>query len=258
MRRVQRRSGSALLNRIPIWIINLEKSQHRLAFQHQQFQKHNMRFTRVPAVRGWVPEDIAEHTRGLHLSSNVQGLSPHEIGLGWHSMSDGQRGCALSHVYILQQMVAKNIPAVLVLEDDAVLCHNFRREFDNYFHAHDLSHDVIYLGGQKSAQEVQQLMQARTKKSLGATLCAHALIYTLQGARRILQYIAEFGLYVYDIMLVLAARQGRLRCLTYIKLPDSKDLAEGLRVERSLGLCYQSAQFLSEISQIERTRAANP
>jgi GR25 family glycosyltransferase involved in LPS biosynthesis len=211
-----------------MWMINLERSKDRLEFQHKQFKEHGLEFTRYDAVNG--REDLSKHLEGLKLSHQ------------WREMSNGQRGCALTHVSILKKMVSENIPAVFVLEDDVVLCENFSHEFEKFFHDDDLKYDIVYVGNQHDKIKTNELKINRP------TFCTHAIIYTLEGAKNILKHIQEVGLYVYDIVLIQADIKNKLKTISYIKKPSDEQIEKyKLHVVRSVGLCYQTQLFESVI-----------
>ena len=216
------------IHNLPIWMINLERSKDRLEFQENQFKEHGLEFTRIDAVDG--RNDISDLTNGLKLSHQ------------WREMSNGQRGCGLSHVSILKKMIAKNIPAVFVVEDDVILCKNFCNEFETYFSEDDLKNDIIYVGNQHDK------LKTTEKKVSKPTFCTHAIIYTLQGAKNILKHIQQVGLYVYDIVLIQADTKKILKTISYIKKPSEDEIKNyNLHVPRSVGLCYQTQMFESVI-----------
>lgn len=223
------------IHNLPIWLINLERSKDRLEFQEQQFKEHNLTFSRYDAVNG--REDLSKHLEGLKLS--------HE----WPKMSNGQKGCALTHISILKKMVAENIPAVFVMEDDVVLCGDFCNEFEKFFHDDDLKYDIIYVGNQQGENDLNKLLKNNSIRVNKPTFCTHGLIYTLQGAKNILSLINKVGLYVIDIVYIQQDTQKRLKTISYIRRPDEDKIEKyKLHVVRSVGLCYQSAIFESEIS----------
>jgi glycosyl transferase family 25 len=218
------------IHNLPIWLINLERSKDRLEFQEQQFKEHNLTFSRYDAVNG--REDLSKHLEGLKLS--------HE----WPKMSNGQKGCALTHISILKKMVAENIPAVFVMEDDVVLCGDFCNEFEKFFHNDDLKYDIIYVGNQKRENEIKQLVNQNMIRLCRPTFCTHGLIYTLQGAKNILSLVNKVGLYVIDIVYIQQDTKKHLKTISYIRKPDDDKIEKyKLHVVRSCGLCYQSALF---------------
>lgn len=222
------------IHNFPIWMINLERSKDRLDFQTQQFKEHGLEFTRINAVDG--RQDLTEQLKGIKLSNK------------WREMSNGQRGCGLSHISILKKMVAENIPAVFVVEDDVILCEDFCNQFETYFSEEDLNFDLIYVGNQQSEKDLNALLSKGYKKVHKPTFCTHAIIYTLQGAKTILKHIQDVGLYVYDIVLIQADSKRQIMSLSYIKRPSDTEIkTHDLHVVRSIGLCYQTQKFESVI-----------
>lgn len=88
-----------------VLIINLDRSQERLAFQTRQFAQLGLPFERLPAV---AVDEISE--------SDYQAL-----GFGWQRpLRKVEVACFLSHQKAWETVLSSNQPA-LILEDDAVL-----------------------------------------------------------------------------------------------------------------------------------------
>lgn len=90
--------------RYPVFLINLDRQPGRLRFMQAQFQALGITPIRIAAVNG---RDPAERARS-DAASYAQ-LTPGEIG------------CFESHRRLWQKMVAENIPAAIVVEDDVIL-----------------------------------------------------------------------------------------------------------------------------------------
>ncbi len=88
-----------------VFIINLDRSKERLAFQTQQFVRLGLSFQRLPAVS---VDDISE-------------ADYHALGFGWQRpLRKVEVACFLSHQKAWETVLSSNQPA-LILEDDAVL-----------------------------------------------------------------------------------------------------------------------------------------
>ena len=93
---------------VNIYIINLDSSIQRLAFQQKQFEKLGLAFQRMPAIS---VDEISE--------SDYQ-----QLGFGWQRpLRKVEVACFLSHKNVWEQVVEDQVPA-LILEDDAVLANN--------------------------------------------------------------------------------------------------------------------------------------
>lgn len=90
---------------IPIFLINLDRSQDRLAEFTAQAHALELHFERFPAIdgRGGIPPSMRGEFEG----------SGH--------LSNGEVGCYASHLSIAQRVVDQNLYGAIVLEDDAVL-----------------------------------------------------------------------------------------------------------------------------------------
>lgn len=96
---------------IPIFFINLDRSRERRSFMEQQLSDLHLHATRKVAVDGNQSHSFQRdrYSAIKAISSSGRELHPNEIA------------CTLSHIEIYQELVAKQIPSALVLEDDVLL-----------------------------------------------------------------------------------------------------------------------------------------
>jgi glycosyl transferase family 25 len=92
----------------PIWVVSLERATERRSFVVQSFAGTGLSYEIVPAVDG---ATLSADER----SSYSRARSLFEIGRG---LMEGEVGCALSHIGLLQRMVEEHVPEVLIVEDD--------------------------------------------------------------------------------------------------------------------------------------------
>lgn len=95
------------MSRIPIFLINLDRSKDRWQFMQQQAQALGLEFERVPAVEGrnlpeWLKSEFCDDR-----------------------MSAGQIGCYASHLVIASMIVGRGLQHAIILEDDATLVPEF-------------------------------------------------------------------------------------------------------------------------------------
>lgn len=91
-------------------VISLKNQHQRRAHMTQELGKQNIDFTFFDAIEG---HDIARisHNLGLQVAQNTQ-------------LSQGEKGCLLSHVSLWQKMCDENLPHITILEDDIFLGQN--------------------------------------------------------------------------------------------------------------------------------------
>mmetsp|Transcript_69238 Transcript_69238/g.225524 ORF Transcript_69238/g.225524 Transcript_69238/m.225524 type:complete len:516 (-) Transcript_69238:141-1688(-) len=95
----------------PIWVVNLDQSPDRWAQSCEEFATQSIKLVRWPA------------TYGKFLSEDE--LKEKATWAARYFCTPGMVGCFCSHRGIWQEMVAKNIPCVIVLEDDVIPYENF-------------------------------------------------------------------------------------------------------------------------------------
>ena len=98
------------------FLINLDKNADRLEYMARQLNGLGLSFERFPAVYG---KALSAEERSRMFAARRSLLAMRR------RMSDGEIGCALSHVGVYKKMIEQNIPAAVVLEDDVVLDERF-------------------------------------------------------------------------------------------------------------------------------------
>lgn len=214
-----------VLEQLHLQVVNLDRSPDRLESMEKQLGKYSIPWSRFPAVDG----------RHFPDGNNTCRLS-----YKWKEMSNGQRGCALSHVSLLRKMINENWDYMMVMEDDVILCEDFKNTFNYYWQNQtqkDMNFDVLYVGNQNVPD----------RDGVGVinkpTFCTHGLIWSQKGARKMLSLIERDGLYVIDIMMIEAHTRGDLRAYSWIRRLTEKELSMNLYHERSSGLVFQSREF---------------
>lgn len=94
------------------FLINLDKNPDRLAFMDDRLKRLNIGYERIPAVYGKSLSLEERHKQFRKFRSFFA------IG---RKLSDGEIGCALSHLSVYRKMIAAEIPVALILEDDVAV-----------------------------------------------------------------------------------------------------------------------------------------
>lgn len=96
-----------------IYLINLDRDTDRLERARGRFGALDLSFERVPGVDG----------------SKVDSLTRFFSQTPSRSLSDGELGCALSHIGVWQKIASGEVENALVLEDDAAPLRDFPLSF---------------------------------------------------------------------------------------------------------------------------------
>ncbi|MSN96842.1 glycosyltransferase family 25 protein [Campylobacter sp. FMV-PI01] len=102
-----------------IFVINLEKDTHKKEIFIKNFSKFNLEYEFIKGVHG--------------KELNKDELNKKVYDYKNCFMTDGEIGCALSHLKIYEKMQDEDISHALILEDDAI----FSDEFLEYFNKFD-------------------------------------------------------------------------------------------------------------------------
>ncbi len=96
-----------MLNVLPIYLVNLDKRPDRLKYVSDQLNSLELEFKRVSAIDGsLLEEDCSLVDKEAFF---IQTGKP---------VTRGEIGCAMSHRSIWQEMLEKEVPYALILEDD--------------------------------------------------------------------------------------------------------------------------------------------
>lgn len=108
-------------NKPQILLINLDKSQDRLAVCDDQLTQSKLCYERVPGVLGSALDEV----------EIAQVYDAKKNNWGYHkSLNKGEIGCYLSHRKAWQLIVEKEIDFAIVLEDDFTLTHSLQDAID--------------------------------------------------------------------------------------------------------------------------------
>lgn len=112
-----------------VFIINLAQSTDRLKLQKQQFDRLGMTFERLPAVT------VGDISESFYLEN---------IKHGQRLIKQTEMACFLSHKSAWEKVILENKPCA-ILEDDAVLVHDFKEVLDEIAQLNDPNIDLINL-----------------------------------------------------------------------------------------------------------------
>lgn len=112
-----------------VFIINLDQSTDRLQQQQEQFERLGMPFERLPAVS---VSDISEEFYLNHIKH------------GQRLIKQTEMACFLSHKKAWEKVISEDQPCV-ILEDDAVLTHDFVQVLSEINHLNDTELELINL-----------------------------------------------------------------------------------------------------------------
>lgn len=99
----------------PIWVISLQRSTDRRAHIIHHLNNHNLAFEICDAVDG-------QQLTAVDLALYDAQQAIQYLG---REMTQGEIGCALSHLRLHQRMLDESLEEILIVEDDAVLKFGF-------------------------------------------------------------------------------------------------------------------------------------
>lgn len=102
----------------PIFIVSLKDATARRERLEEQLGKLNLKYEFIDAVdgRNGLPYDAEAMVDRV--------LTQENLG---RDMANSEYGCALSHIHIYEEIISKNLPGAVILEDDAIIGENFSK-----------------------------------------------------------------------------------------------------------------------------------
>ena len=112
-----------------VYVINLETDKDRLETFDKEMKRHNISYTRFPAIIG----AKIDYHENLSKFCNM-------------FCTPGMKGCALSHHAIWEDMIKNRYKNVLIFEDDASLSDKFEEVFREGWNELPNDYDIFFLG----------------------------------------------------------------------------------------------------------------
>jgi GR25 family glycosyltransferase involved in LPS biosynthesis len=107
-------SMSKSMHTVPIFVLNLDRDTDRMKYMNEQLTLLDLKYFRISAVDGSDTDFVKEYEEmNVHRDGSIQ-LLP------------GEYGCAASHLKAYKEILNKNIPYGVVLEDDVELPLDFK------------------------------------------------------------------------------------------------------------------------------------
>ena len=161
------------------YVINLKINPERLGIIESYFRRENLKFNRFPAYNGKnIKEDILVRDGILSY---------------YHFLRQGQLGCALSHLKLLEMIKNKKQELALILEDDVIIPENFRSKLKDLISHLPHKWDIVFLGGCNIyGKKINKYFIKPTKFDYTYNLCMHAYLVNHRNIDRIIKYIKPF------------------------------------------------------------------
>jgi GR25 family glycosyltransferase involved in LPS biosynthesis len=176
------------------FILGLEKFPERSSIVSKRLDKV-----------GWKNYQVIN---GCHFAS-LNGMQKQELESKWKffndgktSFSNGQKGCAISHLEALEKVVKEELPCVVIAEDDVMFSNNFPKLFENILRDIPKNYDIIFIGWQEVWQNGKKVKKVN-KFYKHDPFCTHFYLISSKGAKKIIESIYKDGLSVpIDIWIV--------------------------------------------------------
>lgn len=218
----------------PAFIINMPKCVHRRDHTMGEVIRagfHN--FTLVPALD-------ASNVVELRETWEQRGLKPNPIDPEF-TIFPGKQGCLFSHLRVLDYIVNNKLELSVIFEDDITFHPHFQRLAPLYMELSPDSFDILYLGS-------QLIQSTNGYVSADAPVwCAHAMVFSLAGARKLRDFIVTCpgGVYTLDTMIKDAGLETVVWNGTFFP-SFGLEMSNGWD-QRNTGLVFQDQKFGSFI-----------
>ena len=156
---------------IPLFIISLKRAQDRRINMVKKMKENGQNCIFFDAVDG------------KNMNTSHKNLCNK-----FEKLSDGEKGCFLSHYLLWKKILDSDYEDAIIFEDDAVILDN--NNFKNIQQFLIPDYDYIYLGFcfEKFKDKIKELNEYSIYKSDYA-LCTHAYIVSKKGIKKLLNYL---------------------------------------------------------------------
>lgn len=157
-------------------------------------------------------------------------------------MYPGTQCCFLSWIKTLDLIIAENIPIATVFEDDVMFHKDWAQLAPAFYENTPTDFHMCYIGGQLDRDPCHV-----AEISCTPTFCTHAIMFTLQGAKTMREYLVNSprGVYTIDCMLK-EAEEGRFGPCPFVfyvwnamRFPDPARHMPQDWTKRNHGLVFQ-------------------
>jgi len=219
---------------VACYVINLARDRERFESVSARLMALDIAFVRHPAVNGKRHSQLIERSFRRRYFSRAKG----------RRLTDGEIGCALSHLTVYRRMLREGVQKALILEDDAMFAPEFSAFFKQNLNALLNRFDVIKIEGiffDHCSTDAAVLTKAGAVDlvlPLRPTLGSAAYAVTRRGAERLFRACAAMDDPL-DVLLVQYERHGAPYAEArpmLVKQADSESVLEAERVsaEREL------------------------
>ena len=156
---------------IPVFIISLKRAQERRINMVKKMKELNQNYIIFDAVDG---KNMTKYQKNLCAK--------------FKKLSDGEKGCFLSHYLLWKKILENDYENVIIFEDDAEIVNN--EEFKNIRQFFIPDYDYIYLGFcyEKYKDKIKDVKDFSIYKANKA-LCTHAYIISKNGVKKLIEYL---------------------------------------------------------------------
>jgi GR25 family glycosyltransferase involved in LPS biosynthesis len=178
-------------NKLWAWVINLDHRYDRLHQMIKKFKSYDIDMIKIRAFSedngDFIPEEYVVKKWNTTLNSlfDTRHFAHNTI-----LMSAGERGCAMSHLYLWKQMVEYNIETAIILEDDITFSmNNIGETIIEYLNIIPEDWDILYLDYHIERQPKKVFGVSKKLYRGFYTWNTGAYVINLQGVKKILKYL---------------------------------------------------------------------
>ena len=168
--------ASHVPNCLSAFLINLDRHPDRLSAAQARLAQAGVHAERVAAVDGYALSPAERRAAVARF---------HAILARGRLYTPGQIGCALSHHAVYRRMIAENIPAALVFEDDVLMTSEFPASLASAETLLDANRPQVFLFSDGTQQPLPRTDAAFARATCGD--CSEAYLITLPAARELLR-----------------------------------------------------------------------
>jgi hypothetical protein len=164
-------SWNEMLASVPVYVLNMNKDTHKLKQTTENLTAAGFKLENMQRVTGFTADQVTDVWKLFG--------SPPLRSKDDFPNNKGKQACALGHYHIWNLIIANNYKYAYVFEDDVTFHMAWQQSTNAFWEETPKDFDIVYMGSSFDVRSREKVIQT-------PVFCTHAMIVSLEGARKAL------------------------------------------------------------------------
>jgi GR25 family glycosyltransferase involved in LPS biosynthesis len=190
---------------------------------------------------------------GVNLSKNK--IGEEYANIKWDNyMSNGTKGCLLSHIMLYKYIISNNIQICTIFEDDIHFHPDYKILAPKYYNNTPKNFEIIFIGNQiDECCNINNILPINKCSHF----CSHAYIITINAAKKLLNYILTWDYWTKENQLYVGRTEPLLGLFPIdiiIKNIQDRIIKKTLKANTLIWYCWNGTKFQCDYNKYPLTR----